>query len=132
MKYRWQYFLLGLLIGIILSVITAILYKTTGSLQANNRDNGIENKPGVVSGLDEHMILTDQEETATAIPGKINLNDADITELMILPNIGEIKARKIVEYREKYGDFESVDELLYVQGIGKTVLDGLRNLIFID
>ncbi|MGN1423404.1 MAG: ComEA family DNA-binding protein, partial [Oscillospiraceae bacterium] len=57
----------------------------------------------------------------------ININTASSLTLQKLNGIGLIKARAIVEYREKNGAFTSVDELVNVKGIGKATLEKIRN-----
>ena len=59
--------------------------------------------------------------TATQAPPSalININTANQVELMALPGIGETLAFRIIAYREIYGDFQSVEELTKVEGIGE-------------
>ena len=45
----------------------------------------------------------------------INLNTATPAELEKLNGIGEVKAKAIVEYREKNGNFTKVEDLLKVK-----------------
>jgi competence protein ComEA len=40
-----------------------------------------------------------------------------------LSGIGPNKAQKIIEYREKFGPFVSVEQLKEVSGIGQATLD---------
>ena len=55
---------------------------------------------------------------------KVNINQANAEELaQKLNGIGAQKAKAIVEYREKYGAFNSVDNILEVQGIGPMFLE---------
>ncbi len=57
----------------------------------------------------------------------ININTATAEELAdFLPGVGEVKAQRIVAYRETAGGFDSVDELLQVKGIGPKTLEALR------
>jgi competence protein ComEA len=56
----------------------------------------------------------------------VNLNTASVAELEGLKGIGAAKAKAIVEHREKNGQFQSVDDLKLVRGIGDRMLDQLR------
>ena len=61
---------------------------------------------------------------------QVNINEADAETLAkMLVGIGVVKARDIVAYRETYGDFTSVDELLEVKGIGPATLERNRHRI---
>lgn len=55
----------------------------------------------------------------TAPMGKININTADKETLMLLDGVGEVIAGRIIEYRETYGGFDTIEELMEVKGIGE-------------
>lgn len=63
--------------------------------------------------------------------GLVNINKATLHELMSLPGIGEAHARKIIEYREKHGSFNSVSEIKDVEGIGSKKYEAIKDLITI-
>jgi competence protein ComEA len=64
---------------------------------------------------------------------KVNLNTADQDTLQReLAGIGAAKAAAIVEHRQSKGPFASVDELLEVQGIGKSLVDKNRDRLTIE
>lgn len=73
-----------------------------------------------------------QEREAEAGTGLVNINTADQAELESLPGVGAVKAEAILEYRSKNGPFQSIEELLEVDGIGEKTLDKLRDLITIS
>ncbi|MCO6544605.1 MAG: helix-hairpin-helix domain-containing protein [Gilliamella sp.] len=55
---------------------------------------------------------------------QVNINTATAEELSkVLTGIGTSKAQKIIEYREKFGPFVSVEQLKEVSGIGQATLD---------
>ncbi|HEY8561673.1 MAG TPA: helix-hairpin-helix domain-containing protein [Pyrinomonadaceae bacterium] len=59
----------------------------------------------------------------------VNINTAPAAELEKLPNVGAVLARKIVEHRERYGDFRKPEHLLLVPGVSESRFRQLRNLI---
>jgi competence protein ComEA len=48
----------------------------------------------------------------------INLNSATATDLELLPGIGPVLAKRIIEFRKSHGGFLNVQGLLEVKGIG--------------
>ncbi|MDR0408304.1 MAG: helix-hairpin-helix domain-containing protein [Campylobacteraceae bacterium] len=57
---------------------------------------------------------------------KVDINTADAKAISSIKGLGEKKAEAIVEYREKNGKFKNVDELLNVKGIGKKLLETIK------
>jgi comEA protein len=62
----------------------------------------------------------------------VNLNKANIEELITLPGIGEKTAQKIIEYREKNLGFSNINQLLNVKGIGKSKFAKIKKYILVD
>lgn len=61
--------------------------------------------------------------------GKININTASVSQLALLPGIGEILASRIVDYRERNGAFTTIEQLQLVDGIGEKRLEELLDYI---
>lgn len=61
--------------------------------------------------------------------GKINLNTATQAELETLTGVGPSKALSIIEYREKTGKFQSVEDLKKISGIGDKTFEKLKDSI---
>lgn len=70
-----------------------------------------------------------QEDPSSSAPVTININTASAEELQELPNIGLKRAQDIINYREKHGNFTSVDDIIKIKGIGRKTLENLRPLI---
>lgn len=71
-------------------------------------------------------------ETGQAQAFRLDLNEATVDELMLLPGIGEVKAQAIVDYRAQNGPFSSVEELTNVKGIGDGILEQLRDYVTVN
>jgi competence ComEA-like helix-hairpin-helix protein len=71
------------------------------------------------------------EASAEASPeaGKLNLNTATLEELETLPEVGPVLAQRILDFREEYGGFIVVEELLEVPGIGDKTYEAIQNLV---
>ena len=67
--------------------------------------------------------------TAPAPQGAVDVNTASEDDLVAVPGIGKSLARRIVEFREKNGPYQHVDDLLKVQGIGEKSLQKLRSYL---
>jgi competence protein ComEA len=57
----------------------------------------------------------------------VNVNTATVEQLQALPGIGEVRARAIVDARQRRGGFKSIDELVEIRGIGPAGLERLRS-----
>ncbi len=129
MKDKGLFFLIGLLSGILIS---GILILTVHHIQKASRlaaMNFTDNSEFVYTQVNE---FTQLEVNSEENVGKIDLNSATLEDLMTLPNIGETKAKAIIAFRETYGDFENINELLYISGIGPEIYKGLEDLVYVQ
>ena len=78
----------------------------------------------------EH-IEYDKTQVAKLEYEKININTAKAEDFYALGEIGEKVADKIVDYREDNGDFDSVDEIGEIDGIGKTTFEKIKPFLTI-
>ena len=69
------------------------------------------------------------ETTPGGGAGLINVNTATLTELQTLPGIGPSYAKRILQYRENHGPFQTVEELAEVDGIGSATVAELSPLV---
>jgi competence protein ComEA len=60
---------------------------------------------------------------------KLNVNAVEATELALLPGVNIIMAKKIIEYRNKNGDFKSVDEFLSVANVKEHFVPKIRQMV---
>ncbi|HHT97574.1 MAG TPA: hypothetical protein GXZ90_06740, partial [Clostridiales bacterium] len=60
---------------------------------------------------------------------KININTANISELIEIPGIGEAKAKSIIEYRQANGKFKMIEDIMKIPGIKQGVFDKMSPYI---
>lgn len=68
------------------------------------------------------LIEIDQAEPLHA-EFKININQAKLGEMVVLPGVGPKLAESIIDFRESNGPFESLERLADVPGIGPKKLE---------
>ena len=90
------------------------------------------NENGDLSRLSLNEVLYNGE--IIVIPEKqakklVSINNADIEELDTLPGIGVSIAKRIIEYREMYGSFGTLEDLMEVNGIGENKFNKLKEYI---
>ena len=76
--------------------------------------------------IDESFDNIPQNNSSTS-NDKISLNNASLEELMSLDGIGEVKAKAIIDYRNKNNGFKSIEEILEVNGIGSATYEKIKN-----
>jgi len=91
------------------------------------KDEGMYHVPAVGEEISDNM--DPDAASAMGSDAKVNINEADQAQLETLNGIGPSKAQKIIQYREENGDFQSIEELMNVSGIGEKTFEGLREQI---
>jgi competence protein ComEA len=71
--------------------------------------------------------------TTTSAPDatRVNINTADVKELMKLEGVSHRVAEKIVEYRDAHGPFKKPEDLRKVEGVGNGLWEKNRTRIVI-
>ena len=64
--------------------------------------------------------------------GKVNINTADEAGLMTIPGIGESRAKAIIAYREENGKFESIEDIMKIDGIKEKMFDKIKDSITVS
>ena len=90
------------------------------------------------SASEEAAVLYEDppERAETVLPvtpqeTRIDLNTATLEELCTLKGIGPVKAQAILDYRDSYGGFVCVEELMEVKGIGESTYRNIKDYLYI-
>lgn len=127
MKIRWYEILILALTALCILVFLGTYFATA---QAPGIWISTEYSGSLASDTGEDE-LVEKREAATEIE-LVNINTADQAELESLPGVGSVMASAILEYRNENGPFQSIEELLEVDGIGEKTLNKLRDLITVS
>ena len=100
------------LFGISLSILALLILLIVNPAFAAGEKEGVTKSNEIVASME-----------------KININKADAKTLTTLKGIGKDRAVKIIEYREKNGPFEKIEDLMKVKGIGKKIFEQNKNLL---
>ena len=75
-------------------------------------------------------VYSEKDSSEVSIPSlPLDLLSADEMELQVLPGVGPVIARRIIEWRSQRGHPWGPDDLLEVSGIGPATLERLRPFI---
>lgn len=99
----------------------------------------IDEMGGLTSDADERCINYNYiilENSNFYIPSgideeKVSINEADKEELVTLVSIGGVTASRIIEYRETYGEFRCLEDLMNVKGIGSQTFNKVKDYIIL-
>lgn len=101
--------------------------KSDNMLESSNYATSSELAPS--SSVKTEPSVSEAPQADTPQTQLININYADLDQLQQLDGIGKVKAQAIIDYRETYGAFKTVDELVNVGGIGEKTLEKNRDKI---
>lgn len=81
----------------------------------------------ILTGIKPEIRIEEIETARVSMP--VNINTASEEILQHLPGIGPVKAKLIIEYREKHGKFSSIDEIKNIKGFGEKSVRQLSGLM---
>ena len=87
----------------------------------------IEEEMYITEENGENVIVEDEQREGETL--MININKAEIGELSQLQGIGEAVAQRIIDYRNENGDFEKIEDLQNVSGIGEAKFNKIKDNI---
>lgn len=84
--------------------------------------------------LEEQPAGTGQNQLSGLGPGQsvqtlVNINTASKEQLMTLSGIGESRAEDIIQYREEYGGFQKIEDIMKVSGIKEAAFQKIKDSI---
>ncbi len=62
----------------------------------------------------------------------LNLNNATAEELIRLPGIGEVIAKRIIDYRERHGRFRRPEEIIIIEGFSERKYRVIAGMVCVE
>lgn len=115
----------------VLPVLTALFVGLTLGLYLGRNPNGSSVTVSIAEQQAATISYADSQSSEQHDPLSVNINTADASELAQLPGIGEVLARRIIDYRRIHGDFTALEQLTNVEGIGQGKLEAILEQITI-
>ncbi len=75
------------------------------------------------------VVISDGTPSPLAGEELVDINTASPEELDKLPGIGPTTAQNIIEYREVFGPFARIEDIVNVSGIGSATFEAIEDLI---
>lgn len=90
---------------------------------------------GITNNADEtcfNYYLVLAEDISLYIPPKkesekVSINNSTLDELTTLTGIGNTLGNRIIEYRDKIGEFAFLEQIMEVDGIGKSIFHKIKD-----
>ncbi len=77
-------------------------------------------------------LFINSNNTKDIVNKKFNINKAGIKEFELIKGVGPVTARRIYEYRDKNGQFNNIEELKNIKGIGEKTFIKIKNEVTIE
>ena len=92
-------------------------------------ENNSENKNPNSENKNPNSENKNLDSNISDIDSKISINDADEENLTKISGIGSSKAKSIIEYRKQNGNFKTIEDIMNVSGIGKSLFEKIKDYI---
>ena len=115
---------------------TDVMEKETDAMEKETESAAENSSHAIQDSEDETENGTVKEQVKELVSenksGKININTANAEELQSLKGIGPSTASSIIAYREEYGGFSSIEEIMNVKRIGEKTFAKIKDRISVD
>lgn len=89
----------------------------------------VPSKEEVQNSESMQVISIPENPNTKSESGMVNINTATKEELMSLPGVGESKAEAIMEYRNVYGGFSAIEDIMNIRGIKEGLFNKIKDKI---
>ena len=135
-RFLFQFLIISVTIGLSVGTIRKTFFKSDFSKQFEKEITEFKSVSAdiEVSTLNEsNQISSKSDDIKPQILVKsLDINTASKNDLLTLPKIGPVTAERTIRYREDFGSFNTIKDLLNIKGFGPKILDQLKPFIKIN
>ena len=115
-------------------IMTSTFFTTTSTISTKTHTTKITSTTAIPQPIDpiQEELVPIPDETELIVNYPLNLNTATFEELCTLPEIGEVLAQAILDYRDEIGGFINREQLLKISGIGQYRYSAIAPLLMIE
>jgi competence protein ComEA len=128
-----QFLMISIAIGLVTGVVRKMYFSPDFSEQIEKDIELFRNTTETI--INSHSSMSENASTKTddiedeKSVKSLDINTAKKSDLLTLPKVGPVTAERIIRYRDDYGPFKSIDDLLNIKGIGSKTLEKMKPLI---
>lgn len=104
----------------------------TSTIESSIIESSAIESPTKESFTKETSATGSSSSKSEKITTKININTASVEELQTLKGIGPATAKSIILYREEYGAFSAIEEIMNVKRIGEKTFAKIKERITVE
>ena len=101
-------------------------------IETSTIESSIIESSAIESSTVETSATGSSSSKSEKITTKININTASVEELQTLKGIGPATAKSIILYREEYGAFSAIEEIMNVKRIGEKTFAKIKERITVE
>lgn len=106
--------------------------RQAGGFTKDADTEGINQAKKVSDGEQIYIPSVSEKEENLDTDGLIDINKADEAQLCTIPGIGETRAKQIIEYRDRYGSFQTIEDIVNVTGIKEGIFEKIAPYITVS
>ena len=104
----------------------------SSTIESSTIESFSTESPTIESSTKESSATGSSSSKSEKITTKININTASVEELQTLKGIGPATAKSIILYREEYGAFSAIEEIMNVKRIGEKTFAKIKERITVE
>ncbi|MDR2931721.1 MAG: helix-hairpin-helix domain-containing protein, partial [Oscillospiraceae bacterium] len=75
--------------------------------------------------------FAEEEQDVVSVTFPLDLNTATVDELKFIPQVGDVTAQRIIQYRDHLGGYTQLEQLMEIKGIAEKFFERIEPYLYI-